>query len=65
MFKYKMVVNGDTVHSDKRIPLSRSCPMGYGVDKVYNINGKPLLFIRYKRIGFEGPDFRTITLPLK
>ena len=59
-----MTVNGKVVHEDAKLPRSRSCAFGYGVDKVYNINGHALLLIRYKTIGFEGPDFKTITLPI-
>ncbi len=61
---YSMSINQKLVHKDSRLPRSRGCAFGYGLDKVYEIDGKPLLFIRYKTVGFEGPDFRTITLPL-
>lgn len=62
---YSLIVNGKTVHRDERVPRSRGCPLEYGVDKVYDVHGKVVVFIRYTKIGFEGPDFRTITLPLK
>jgi predicted secreted protein len=61
---YTLALNGKPIHQDSRIPRSRGCPYGYGVDKVYSYQGKLLFFIRYTNIGFEGSDYHTITVPV-
>ncbi|RYZ78141.1 MAG: DUF2259 domain-containing protein [Proteobacteria bacterium] len=53
------------VHKDAKLPKSRYCALDYGVQEVYAIQGHHLLtFVRYKGTGFEGPDYRTITVPV-
>lgn len=59
---YTVVVNGQEIHKDTTIPASRYCPFSYGLHMAYNINGRLLLFVRYQRPGFEGADYRTITV---
>lgn len=61
---YTLKVNNKVAHQDSRVPRSRGCVNAYGVDKIYNLSGKVLFFVRYRTMGFEGPDFKTITVPM-
>ncbi|QND54266.1 DUF2259 domain-containing protein [Phyllobacterium sp. 628] len=56
-----------TLHEDKTIPTSRSCPQGYSIGAVqtfYLADGKPALaiLIAVRTMGFEGPDHRWLAV---
>ncbi|MBA8878412.1 putative secreted protein [Phyllobacterium myrsinacearum] len=56
-----------TLHEDKTIPASRSCPQGYSIGAVqtfYLSDGKPALavLIAVRTLGFEGPDYRWLAV---
>lgn len=56
-----------TIHEDKTVPASRSCPNGYSIGAIQTWitdNGDPAfaVLISLRRTGFEGPDFRWIAV---
>lgn len=52
-----------TLHSDKRVPLSRYCPYDYSINSAFAFGNKVVLLVSYNSYGFEGPDTNFITVP--
>jgi len=58
-----------TLHTDKSIPSSRNCPLGYRLTGLYiklgpdAASGQFALVIAVRSVGFEGPDHRYIAVP--
>ena len=55
------------LHKDNSIPASRGCPIGYRIAGIQTFSADALtafaVLIAVEKVGFEGPDYRTITVP--
>lgn len=50
------------LQSDKNLPESRNCPLGYSVQNVYTYKNTIAVFLNIFTTGFEGPDMRFMTV---
>lgn len=62
---FSIALNNKEVYKDSRVPKSRHCVYNYWVNKVIFVKDQPVFFVRYSSAGFEGPDYRTLTVSVK
>lgn len=66
LIRFDPETNADiaTLHEDKRIPASRSCPLGYRLAALYTDmeNGVMAILISIRGAGFEGPNHRWLAV---
>lgn len=62
---FSILLNNKEVYKDIKYPKSRGCAYTYWINRVIFVKDKPVFFVRYSRLGFEGPDYRTITVSIK
>lgn len=62
---FSITLNNVEVYKDARVPKSRNCVYNYWINKVIFVKDQPVFFVRYSSAGFEGPDYRTLTVAVK
>lgn len=66
LIRFDPETNADiaTLHEDKRIPASRSCPLGYRLGALYTDmeNGVMAVLVSTRGAGFEGPNNRWLAI---
>lgn len=50
------------LQSDKTLPETRNCPLGYSIQNVYTYKNNIAVFLNVFTTGFEGPDMRFMAI---